>query len=334
MSEEYVASALGFDYPEDLYRRLAWDGFPVCARCGTAFVGEDHCEPAKEDRRRETRALYAGGLLTLPLFSLAPRWMKELARVRVMPELRKQAGELGGPPEDGAHPVPLESGETIHVRPAAFVDEEKGYDRAEVLDRLLQTDVAILAALAVLEGGEGPTAHKGEPEIELLYAAYDLRTPREGEERLELAKAGLRFRWERVLNLTEAQLRRNKKNFKKLEDDERAKLVKANAKRALREVQRPLDLAEAEVRFYRGGLREAFRPGAQDPCGGRRRAYTRDREGGTRARGVPGAGAGEEPHDEGLGVREGRRDEGHRRLGRPGDRQETRDRAVGEREGR
>ena len=147
--------------------------------------------------------------------------------------------------------MPLESGETIHVRPAAFVDEEKGYDRAEVLDRLLKTDVAILAALAVLEGGEGPTAHKGEPEIELLYAAYDLRTPREGEERLELAKAGLRFRWERVLNLTEAQLRRNKKNFKKLEDDERAKLVKANAKRALRESERPLDLAEAEVRFYR-----------------------------------------------------------------------------------
>jgi hypothetical protein len=64
MSEEDVASALGFDSPEDLYRRLAWDGFPVCAWCGTAFVGEDHCEPAKEDRRRETRALYAGGLLT------------------------------------------------------------------------------------------------------------------------------------------------------------------------------------------------------------------------------------------------------------------------------
>jgi hypothetical protein len=105
--------------------------------------------------------------------------MEELARVRVMPELRKQAGELGDPPEDGVHTVPLESGETIHVRPAAFVDEEKGYDRAEVLDRLLKTDVAILAALAVLEGGEGPTAHKGEPDIELLYAAYDVRTARE-----------------------------------------------------------------------------------------------------------------------------------------------------------
>jgi hypothetical protein len=68
---------------------------------------------------------------------------------------------------------------------------------------------------------------------------------------LELAKAGLRFRWERLLKLTEAQLRRNRKNFKKPEDDERAKLVKENAKRALRESERPLRLAEAEVRFYR-----------------------------------------------------------------------------------
>ncbi len=85
------------------------------------------------------------------------------------------------------HPVPLESGETIHVRPAAFVDEEKGYDRAEVLDRLLKTDVAILAALAVLEGGEGPTAHMGAPDIERLYAANDVRTASGGEEPLGAA---------------------------------------------------------------------------------------------------------------------------------------------------
>ena len=67
-SEEDIASAMEFDPPEDLYRRLAWDGFPICAWCGVAFVGEDHCAPAEEHRQQERRALYVGGVLITTTF--------------------------------------------------------------------------------------------------------------------------------------------------------------------------------------------------------------------------------------------------------------------------
>jgi hypothetical protein len=180
VQEQAIATDLGFDSPEDLYRQLAWDGFPLCAWCGSGFVGEDHCESAREHRRLETRALYSRGLLRWPIFSLGPRWMEELARMRLMPELRRQAGRLGGPPEEDARPVPLESGEIIYIRPAAIVDE-KGFERAEVLDHLLRTDVAILAALAVLEGGEGPTTDKGETPTGRSSTPGRLPRGREGE---------------------------------------------------------------------------------------------------------------------------------------------------------
>lgn len=228
ISEEDAASGLGFDSPEDLYRQLAWDGFPVCAWCGSGFVGEDHCEPAREHRRRETRALYSSGLLRWPLFSLVRRWMEELARVGVMPELRRQAGRLGGPPEEDARPVPLESGEVIYIRPSAIVDV-KGYERAEVLDQLLRTDVAILAALAVLEGGEGPTTKKGDPDKEILYAVYDVRKAGRKEKDPAVAEANVLSRWEQLVKLTEAKLQRTSKTFKeldkKLDKDERKKVV-------------------------------------------------------------------------------------------------------------
>ncbi len=67
-SEEDIASAMEFDSPEDLYRRLAWDGFPICAWYGVAFVGEDHCAPAEEHRQQERRALYVGGVLITTTF--------------------------------------------------------------------------------------------------------------------------------------------------------------------------------------------------------------------------------------------------------------------------
>jgi hypothetical protein len=82
VSEEDIASAFGFESPEELYRRLAWDGFPICAWCGAAFAGGEHCEQAQAERRRERSELFVGGLLNMPLSVFATRLMGELNSVK------------------------------------------------------------------------------------------------------------------------------------------------------------------------------------------------------------------------------------------------------------
>lgn len=115
------------------------------------------------------RELFSGGLLSEPyLPRLADHWLAVLKEVGMSPSPRKQAGELGGLPGRKVSTVKLPDEEVVQLRLAAYEDE-KGYDRAEVLDKPLKTDAAIGALLAVLEGGEGPTA-RGKPDTTRLNA--------------------------------------------------------------------------------------------------------------------------------------------------------------------
>ncbi len=154
---------------------------------------------------------------------------------------------------------------------------------AEVLDRPLKTDVAILAALAVLEGGEGPTTTRGQPDKDLLRAAYNWRKPwtfdtlkaeaeadvrrhrkdfdllpsgeRErlvGERQGELWQEGKSYCWALLLKRTETKLRTSRKKFNELPDKRQRELTKEHARRILDESELLLELAEAELRFYRG----------------------------------------------------------------------------------
>ena len=94
VSEEDIASALGFESPKELYRRLAWAGFPICAGCGTVFATEEHCKQAQAERRRERSALFVGGTINMLLPEYATRLMTELAAIGLDPDRRREAWEL------------------------------------------------------------------------------------------------------------------------------------------------------------------------------------------------------------------------------------------------
>jgi hypothetical protein len=165
VSEEDIVSALGFESPEELYRRLAWDGFPICAWCGAAFAGGEHCEQAQAERRRERSELFVGGLLNMPLSVFATRLMGELAAIGLDPEGRREAWELTYPPEDESgdvREIQLSNGQVLLLALDAYreepFDDERWYGRVEVRGRVPRTDRAILAAVCAFEGSELSTA--------------------------------------------------------------------------------------------------------------------------------------------------------------------------------
>ena len=53
--EDKTSADAGCGSPEDLYRQLAQDGFPVCRTCGATHVGQGHCEDQIKKRKRKAR---------------------------------------------------------------------------------------------------------------------------------------------------------------------------------------------------------------------------------------------------------------------------------------
>lgn len=195
--DEDIASALGFDSPQDLYRRLAWDGFPICAWCGAAFPSEEHCEQPQAEKRLERQALYVGGLLNMPMFVFAPRLMAELADVGLDVGGRREAWELTYPPgyESGdAREVRLSNGQSLLLALDAYreepFDDERWYGRAEVRGMVPRTDRAILAAVCAFEGSElstaGRTKKNPEPALDRIrrHLGGEQVPLNSGEERL------------------------------------------------------------------------------------------------------------------------------------------------------
>jgi len=197
VQEEDIAAALGFDSPQDLYRQLAWDGFPICAWCGAAFAGEEHCEQAQAEKRLEREALYVGGLLNMSLFVFAPQLMTELATVGLNVGGRREACELTYPPgyESGeAREIRLSNDQILLLALDAYreepFDDERWYGRVEVRGMVPRTDRATLAAVCAFEGSElslaGRTKKNPEPALDRLrrHLGGEQVPLKSGEERL------------------------------------------------------------------------------------------------------------------------------------------------------
>lgn len=109
-------------------------------------------------------ALHTGGLLAYPLWELIPRWAKELGRIGLSGS--KDSGPVDVPPVGDYREAEASDGRKVWIRPGAYHDDD-GDPMAEVRERSGRTDGAILAMLAVLEGGEG--AELFDPEGERLH---------------------------------------------------------------------------------------------------------------------------------------------------------------------
>ena len=53
--EDKISADAGCGSPEELYRQLAQDGFPVCRTYGATHVGQGHCEDQIKKRKRKAR---------------------------------------------------------------------------------------------------------------------------------------------------------------------------------------------------------------------------------------------------------------------------------------
>ena len=195
--DEDIAAALGFDSPQDLYRQLAWDRFPICAWCGAAFAGEEHCEQAQAEKCLEREALYVGGLSNMSLFVFAPQLMTELAAVGLNVGGRREPWELTYPPgyESGeAREIRLSNGQMLLLALDAYreepFDDKRWYGRVEVRGMVPRTDRASLAAVCTFEGSElstaGRTKKNPEPALDRLrrHLGGEQVPLKSGEERL------------------------------------------------------------------------------------------------------------------------------------------------------
>jgi hypothetical protein len=113
----------------------------------------------------ERGKIYVGGLLNYPLFQLIPLLMRELASVGLTGG--KDSSPFDLPPEPGTVAVDAGDGQTVWIKPGAYRDDE-GHPRTEVREKPARTDLAIMGALAAMEGGE-PDPQRLRTEYERLW---------------------------------------------------------------------------------------------------------------------------------------------------------------------
>ncbi|PLS82713.1 MAG: hypothetical protein CYG60_23770 [Actinobacteria bacterium] len=145
----------------------------------------------------ERGQLFTSGLLAYDLERLIPLWLDELPRE--MFTKGKDGYAASVPPNPDTVALDVGGGQTVWFQPDAYPDAD-GYLRTEVRDRPARTDLALLGALAALEGGE--------PDPKLLRTHYErmwmgrkrdkdgkfVHVPTESEKALLLAKALLQYR--------------------------------------------------------------------------------------------------------------------------------------------
>jgi len=117
--------------------------------------GGEYTDTSPEAEAMDDRlALYFAGVYESPdIPTLAQRWLEELARVGISADWRKQSREYRyelGASKDELRSVRLENGQTVWL---VFYPEG-----IEVLEDYPRPTLAILGALAALEGGEVGTA--------------------------------------------------------------------------------------------------------------------------------------------------------------------------------
>ncbi len=174
--------------------------------------------------------------------------MRELARLGFTGG--KDSWPVDVPPEPGTVPVDAGGGQTVWIRSEAYVDED-GQLRAEVRDRPMRTDLAILGALAALEGGE--------PDPERLWADYERVRGHEPEHTGAFVPVSVES--ERALLLAEALLEyRDPDAFAALSGRERRERVVSIAKRIgkVKKILREL-AADLEAGTVRPAVEDAHR---------------------------------------------------------------------------
>jgi hypothetical protein len=119
--------------------------------------GDEYTDTSPETETMDRVALYFVGVYETPdIPTLAQRWLEELARKGISADWRKQSREYRyelGASKDELRSVRLENGQTVWL---VFYPEG-----IEVLEDYPRTTLAILGALAELEGGEVGTAGIG-----------------------------------------------------------------------------------------------------------------------------------------------------------------------------
>jgi hypothetical protein len=124
----------------------------------SSLEGGEYTDTSPEAEAMDRLALYFAGVYESPdIPTLAQRWLEELASVGISADWRKQSREyrydLLGASMDELRSVRLENGQTLWL---VFYPEG-----IEVLEDYPRQTVAILGALAALEGGEVGTAGMG-----------------------------------------------------------------------------------------------------------------------------------------------------------------------------
>lgn len=110
-------------------------------------------EYVEEMGGEERVQLYTSGALTAPLPELITRWISELSRLGLSDGKALSPADIPQTADSGAVEVEASDGRTVLILLDAYHDED-GDLCAEIRVRYSRTDGAILAMLAVLEGGE------------------------------------------------------------------------------------------------------------------------------------------------------------------------------------
>lgn len=161
----------------------------------------------------ERGKLFTGGLLNYPLWQLIPLWMQELARIGITGG--KDGALVDVTAESGTGLANAGSGQMVWIKLGAYRDDD-GHLRAEVRERPARTDLAILGALAALEGDE-PDAPRLRADYERLWMGRERErsdgfspVPTENERALLLAKMLLEHRDSLILDQLPEQERRER----------------------------------------------------------------------------------------------------------------------------
>lgn len=173
----------------------------------------------------ERGQLFTSGLVAYPLSQLIPMWLEKLPR-----ELSgaKEGSSIDMPPEPDTAIVDVGGGQTIWIKPDAYRDED-GNLYAEVRERPMRTDLALLGVLATLEGGE-PDPERLREYYERLWAGNKWEAGTPG--RVAVAPHDIPTEDEKALLLARALLEhRDPEALSRLPKHERRERVVSMAKR-------------------------------------------------------------------------------------------------------
>ncbi len=184
----------------------------------------------------ERGLLYTSGLLRYPTEQLTHSWLQELDRIGFANV--KDGSQIDGPPEPGAKAVRASNGRQLWITPGTYREDDVRR-LAQVWSFYPRTDGALVAMLAVLEGGEGIKLTNGELNLQLLrkdYEAYGThrnprvasgaadKSPRKSKHRTKLPN-------ERLLECATALVWHFRPDFDALPEAERRELVVGMARR-------------------------------------------------------------------------------------------------------